>query len=107
MNKGAGEGMVRRTYLELLGSLISETASVKALARSGWSTMLRSIVESADGWPRVSQLAGMSCQVCLIFMSCQGMTGVARLVRGTAATKKSTKSQEYGMITGVKQDCEY
>ena len=76
--------MVRRTSLEWLGLLISERASINAFSRSGSSTIWRSIVEPADGWPRVSQLTGMSCQVCIIFMSPQGMTGAATSVRGTA-----------------------
>ena len=57
------------------------------------STMLRSIVEPADGWPRVSQLTGMSCRVYMIFMSSQGTTGVATSVMGTAARKASTRAR--------------
>ena len=67
--------------------------------------MLRSIVEPADGWPRVSQLTGMSCQLCLIFMSPQGTTGAAKLMRGTAVKRKITKSKKYCMSTGSEQEC--
>ena len=88
---------MRRRCLERLGSLISEAASFKALSRSGWSTMWISIVDPADGWPRVSQLTGMSCQVSLISMSLQGTTGVTRLLRGIAARKQSTMSQKCSM----------
>ena len=82
--KARAGGKVRGTCLECLGLLITETPSVKALCRSGLSTILRSKVEPADGWPRVSQLTGISCQVCLIFISPQGTTGVATSVRGAA-----------------------
>ena len=54
-------------------------------------------MDPADGWPRVSQLTGMAFQVCLIFMSSQGMTSVATSVRDTAAKKKRTKSHKCGM----------
>ena len=88
------------TRLECLGLLISETASIKAVSRSGSSTIWRSIVEPADGWPRVSQLTGTECQVCLIFKSFQGTTTVAKSVSGTVAKKKSTKNQKCDMSTG-------
>ena len=78
--------------LGYLGLLISERASIKALSWSGMSVMWRSIIVLATGFPRLSQLAGMSFQVCLTYISSQCMVAVRELVSNTVIMEDSTNS---------------
>ena len=92
---------MRVTCLECLGLLTSESASIKAFSRSGLSAMWRFIIAPAVVFPRLSQLAGTSFQVCLTRISSQCVAAVAKAVSSTAVRKDNTESQWYHMNTGV------
>ena len=68
-------------------------ASITALSRSDFSSMSKSIVVPADGWPRFSQSAGTVCHVCLTRMSSHCAIEVAKAGRGTGVRKNSAGSQ--------------
>ena len=100
VNKGASRGEMGRTCLGCAGSLTSESASIKALSRSGLSAIWRLIIAPEVVFPRLSQLAGTSFQVCLTHISSQCMADVAKSASNTAIRKDGTESQWHHMRTG-------